>query len=180
MTHAFNPNTQEADLWVSGQPNLHREFQASQCHSVKPALTPKWWGGLQDTWTQRMLTWHINLYFSPFYYVHIFYYCSFVVLFFVLNFQNVYVYQCFIYMYVCVSLVVPSVSGPQTPWGWQVFSPCPLCHDILPYYGPKARVIFRERQKATLSERERNSRINNKERERKADALGWSGRHKIN
>lgn len=83
-------------------------------------------------------------------------------------------------MYVCVPLVMPSVSGPQTPWGRQVFSPCLLCHDILPPCEPKARVIFRERQKATLSERERNSRINNKERERKADALGWSGRHKIN
>jgi len=33
VTYAFNPSTQRpADLWILGQPDLHKEFQDSQCY----------------------------------------------------------------------------------------------------------------------------------------------------
>lgn len=66
----------------------------------------------------------------------------------------------------------PSISSSQLPWGKHVFSPRPLCHDILPHHGPKARMMLRERQQATFSVRERNSRTNNKEVGRRANAPG--------
>jgi hypothetical protein len=38
VAHTFNPSTQEADLWVQGQPLLQSEFQDSQGYTEKPCL----------------------------------------------------------------------------------------------------------------------------------------------
>ena len=38
VAYAFNPSTQEAELWVWSQPGLQSEFQDSQGYTEKPCL----------------------------------------------------------------------------------------------------------------------------------------------